>query len=120
MSAKTTCDGKKKMYELLSEIKNVHVMQLPNSQNDEASKELWYKEVLRLKERLERDFGTVITDDDIKAAIKVKNEERRLLKEFYELSKACPPPISGTEQLKVLYGSQFKFDTESKIKNSGI
>jgi len=112
----TTCDGKKKMYELLAEIKNVHVMQLPQSQGDEASKELWYKEVLRLKERVEKDFGVVITDDNIKKAIKIKNEERKLLKEFYELSKACPPPITGAEQLKVLYGAQFKFDYEAKNK----
>jgi len=25
----TTCDGKKKMYELLSELKDIHIMQLP-------------------------------------------------------------------------------------------
>lgn len=110
----TTCDGKKKMYELLSEIKNVHVMQLPQTQNDETARELWYKEVLRLKEKIEQDFGVVISDDDIKKAIKIKNEERRLLKEFYELSRSCPPPITGAEQLKVLYGSQFKFDYEAK------
>jgi benzoyl-CoA reductase/2-hydroxyglutaryl-CoA dehydratase subunit BcrC/BadD/HgdB len=112
----TTCDGKKKMYELLADIKNVHVLQLPQSQNDENSKELWYKEVLLLKERVEKDFGVVITDENIKAAIRIKNEERRLLKEFYELSKSCPPPITGAEQLKVLYGSQFKFDIEAKNK----
>lgn len=110
----TTCDGKKKMYELLSEIKNVHVMQLPQTQNDETAKELWYKEVLFLKEKVEKEFGVVITDEDIKKAIKIKNEERKLLKEFYELSKACPPPVTGSEQLKVLYGSQFKFDYEEK------
>ncbi|HHY25711.1 MAG TPA: 2-hydroxyacyl-CoA dehydratase [Desulfitobacterium dehalogenans] len=114
MIGETTCDGKKKMYELLGEIKNLHVMQLPQTQNDEASKELWYKEVLRLKERIEQDFGVTITDEDIRKAIKIKNEERKLLKEFYELSKACPPPITGAEQLKVLYGSQFKFDPETK------
>jgi benzoyl-CoA reductase/2-hydroxyglutaryl-CoA dehydratase subunit BcrC/BadD/HgdB len=112
----TTCDGKKKMYELLSETKNVHVMQLPQAQADESSRELWYREVLRLKERIEKDFGVTITDGDIKKAIKIKNEERRLLKEFYELSRACPPPITGTEQLKVLYGAQFKFDTDAKNK----
>lgn len=110
----TTCDGKKKMYELLSEIKNTYVMQLPQSQNDEASKDLWYKEVLALKEKLEEEFSVVITESDIKKAIKIKNEERKLLKEFYELSKACPPPVTGREQLKVLYGSQFKFDYEAK------
>ncbi|MGE4272557.1 MAG: double-cubane-cluster-containing anaerobic reductase [Desulfitobacterium sp.] len=117
MIGETTCDGKKKMYELLGEIKNLHVMQLPQSQNDEASKELWYKEVLRLKERIEQDFGVTITDENIKKAIKIKNEERKLLKEFYELSKACPPPITGAEQLKVLYGSQFKFDPETKLRD---
>ncbi|MDD4593384.1 MAG: double-cubane-cluster-containing anaerobic reductase [Parabacteroides sp.] len=112
----TTCDGKKKMYELLSEIKNVHVMQLPQTQNDEVSKELWYKEVLAFKDRIEKDLDVTITDEDIKHAVKLKNEERKLLKEFYELSKSLPPPISGREQLKVLYGSQFKFDIEAKNK----
>ncbi|MDR7870735.1 MAG: double-cubane-cluster-containing anaerobic reductase [Tissierellaceae bacterium] len=110
----TTCDGKKKMYELLGEIKNVHVMQLPQTQKDEVSKDMWYKEVLALKERVEKDFDVTITDEDIKKAIAIKNEERKLLQEFYGLSKSCPPPITGTEQLKVLYGSQFKFDYESK------
>lgn len=110
----TTCDGKKKMYELLSEIKNVHVMQLPQNQVDESSKELWYQEVLRLKEKVEKEFNVIITDEDIKKAIRIKNEERKLLKELYELSKACPPPITGAEQLKILYGSQFKFDIEEK------
>ena len=112
----TTCDAKKKMYELLSEIKNVHIMQLPQTQNDENARELWYKEVLLLKEKVEKEFGVVITNEDIRKAIKIKNEERKLLKEFYELSKSCPPPITGTEQLKVLYGSQFKFDYDIKIK----
>lgn len=112
----TTCDGKKKMYEHLAEIKNVHVMQLPQNQEGETSKEMWYKEVLLLKEKIEKEFDAVISDEDIKKAIKTKNDERRLLKELYELSKACPPPISGTEQLKVLYGSQFKFDYDVKIK----
>lgn len=83
---------------------------------DEASEELWYKEVLRLKDSLEEKFGVVITDEDIKAAIKMKNEERTVLKELYELSKACPPPMSGAEQLKVLYGSQFKFDYDVKLQ----
>ncbi|SHH60115.1 Benzoyl-CoA reductase/2-hydroxyglutaryl-CoA dehydratase subunit, BcrC/BadD/HgdB [Sporobacter termitidis DSM 10068] len=112
----TTCDGKKKMYELLSDFKNVHVMQLPQTQKDEASRALWYSEVLRLKERVEEEFGVTIAEDDIKRAIRLKNEERELLKEFYELSRAVPPPMTGAEQLKVLYGSQFKFDIEEKNK----
>ncbi|MEG2199644.1 MAG: double-cubane-cluster-containing anaerobic reductase [Anaerovorax sp.] len=111
----TTCDGKKKMYELLGEIKNVHVMQLPQRQDDQVSQNMWYQEVLALKERVEKDFNVTITQADIKEAIRKKNVERTLLKEFYELNKACPPPMTGLEQLKFLFGSQFKFDYDEKI-----
>lgn len=111
----TTCDGKKKMYELLGEIKNMHVMKLPNTQLTEDARNSWYKEVLLLKERVEKDFNVTISDEAIKKAIKDKNEERKVIKEFYELSTLCPPPMSGLEQLQVLYGSQFKFDTQTKI-----
>lgn len=111
----TTCDGKKKMYELLGDIKNVHVMQLPNTQLTEEAREMWYQEVLKLKEKVEKDFNVTISDEKIKKAIKDKNEERKVIKEFYELSTLCPPPMTGLEQLNVLYGSQFKFDHETKI-----
>ena len=113
----TTCDGKKKMYELLGDIKNVHVMQLPQNQTEEASKELWHSEVLALKDRIEKDFGVEIKESDLKEAIKLKNEERKALKEFSELSQSVPPPITGVEQLKVLYGAQFKFDQNVKIQD---
>src|SRR5512139_1947938 len=49
--AETTCDGKKKMYELMGELKPIHLMQLPQVQN-EAALGYWLKEMSRLKERL--------------------------------------------------------------------
>jgi len=105
----TTCDGKKKMYEYLSEFKPVHVMELPNSQSEEGLK-LWKKEVIRFKEVLEKQFETTISDEDIKKAIKLKNEERKALKAFYGLGKLDPPAILGQDMFKVLYGTTFKFD----------
>ena len=120
MIGETTCDGKKKMYELLSDIKAVHVMQLPQTQDEDTAKELWLDEVIRLKERIEKDFGVEISDEKIRSAIKIKNEERNLLKELYDLSKSCPPPITGLAQLKVLYGSQYKFDCMEKIRQLRI
>ena len=112
----TTCDGKKKMYELLGEIKNVHVMKLPNSQKDETSREVWYQEVLALKDRIKDDFGLEITTEALKEAIKTKNQERALLLELSNLSTQSPPPIPGLELIKILFGVQFKFDYDQKIK----
>ena len=111
----TTCDGKKKMYEMLGEFKPVYVMELPNSQSPEAL-ELWKKEVIKFKEKLESHFGVTITDEDVRKAIKLKNEERQALKDFYSLMKLNPAPMLGGDMYKVLYGSTFKFDKEALIQ----
>lgn len=113
----TTCDGKKKMYEYLGELKPMHVMQLPNTSIGEDSFHLWMREMYRLKERLEGEFNVKITEEDLKAAIKLRNRERTALREFYELGKLNPPPISGLETLKVLYGASFKMDKEQQIRD---
>ncbi|AOY78074.1 double-cubane-cluster-containing anaerobic reductase [Clostridium formicaceticum] len=110
----TTCDGKKKMYEYLGEIKPMHVMQLPQTNKGEHSFNLWKEEIRVLKDRLEKEFDVEITEEKLKEAIKSKNEERQILKEFYELGKLCPPPITGTEMFQVLYGSGFKLDKEAQ------
>lgn len=113
----TTCDGKKKMYELLGDIKKVHVMQLPQVQDSLASLTMWKSEILRLKETLENEFQVEITEEKLKEAIKLKNEERRLLRSLYELGKLQPPAISGYNMFKILESTQFTFDKEEQNKN---
>ena len=105
----TTCDGKKKMYEYMGNFKNVFIMELPNTQGEEALK-LWKSEIIRFKEYLEKKFDVTITEDDIREAIKVNNAGRRSLKKLYEVMRNDPAPITGQELFKVLYGSTFKFD----------
>lgn len=112
----TTCDGKKKMFEMLGKIKNVHVMQLPQTALSEDSYKLWRNEILRLKSRLEEDFGVQITEERLKDEIKLKNRERKALREFYELGKMTPPPLTGMEILKVLRGAEFTYDKETEIE----
>lgn len=45
----TTCDGKKKMYELLAEFKPVYVIELPNRQSEEGIA-MYRREIIRFKE----------------------------------------------------------------------
>lgn len=106
----TTCDGKKKMYELLGEIKDTHVMQLPQSQDKEHAIKVWKNEVEYFIEVLEKKFNTKITEETLKDAIRLCNEERIILKEFYSLGKLTPPPLSGYEMFQVLNGANFTFD----------
>ena len=105
----TTCDGKKKMYEYLGQFKPVYTMELPNSQSPEGL-ELWTKEIIKLKEKLESHFETTITDEAVREQVKIMNEVRRAMKEFYALTKVEPVPILGQNLFSVLYGSSFRFD----------
>lgn len=113
----TTCDGKKKMYELMNDIKPVHVMQLPQTAETKEAFNLWKSEMYRFKERLEKEFDIEISEKDIRRGIKERNNERKALKSVYELGKLVPPPFTGQDLLGVLYGSTFKF-TSDEIINS--
>ena len=114
----TTCDGKKKMYELLGEIKDTHVMQLPHSRN-EFSIALWQNEIKELIKRLEKKFNVTITEEKLKESIKLCNEERKIIKEFFNLGKLIPSPIKGSDMHEALQASNYKFDRKlymEKIK----
>ena len=53
------------MYELMSEFKPVHVMELPNSQS-ERGLVFWKSEIIRTKEYLEEFFHIVITEEPLR------------------------------------------------------
>ena len=92
----TTCDGKKKMYEYMSEFKDVFLMELPNTQGEQAFK-LWKSEIIRFKGYLEKKFNIEITEDQIREAIRINNEGRRSLRRL--CSRSCmEAPLSLTGQ----------------------
>lgn len=111
----TTCDGKKKMYEMLGEIKDTHIMELPNRQSPMGRK-LWREEVVALKNKLEEKFGVTITEENLREQVKLSNQNRLALRRFYELMKLDPPPMAGLNLYSVLYGSSFKFDRRKAIE----
>ena len=116
----TTCDGKKKMFEYLGNITPVHVMRLPDSNTREEDFASWKQEIRYLKERIEKDLGLEITEENLQHAINEKNEERRVFREFYELSKLDPPPLSGLEVFRVLFSSGYAFDKKNSLGLSAI
>ena len=105
----TTCDGKKKMYELMSEFKPVHVMELPNSQS-ERGLAFWKSEIIRTKEYFEEFFHVVITDQMIRDAVHLNNRIRMSLKSLCELMKLDPAPVLGEDIQKMVQGSKYRFD----------
>lgn len=110
----TTCDGKKKMYELLGEYKPVHVMNLPQSQKGQHNYDYWKEEMYLLKDALEDQFGVEITREKLLESIRTRNEERKILLDFYELGKLNPSPIRGYEINEVMESIGFQFDKEKQ------
>lgn len=105
----TTCDGKKKMYELMAEFKPIFVMELPNSQS-EVSLKFWESEIVRTKEYFEDFFGAVITDESLREAVELGNQIRLSLKKLCEVMKLDPAPVFGTDIQKMITGSKYRFD----------
>ena len=96
----TTCDGKKKAWEVLADYAPMHVMELPQRKGDK-DKELWASELVDFKGKLEELTGNRITEESLGAAIKLVDTKRAALQRLYELRKASPPPISGLDSLLI-------------------
>jgi benzoyl-CoA reductase/2-hydroxyglutaryl-CoA dehydratase subunit BcrC/BadD/HgdB len=94
----TTCDGKKKGYELLGELHNVYVMELPQQKRDKDLA-FWRSEVVELMNKVEELTGTKVTAEALKASIKEVNNKRRALQRIAATFSADPVPMSGKDRL---------------------
>ena len=111
----TTCDGKKKMYELLGEIKDVHILHLPQGKDVPYAKKMWYEECVRLKEALEEKFGITITDEALRNAVKKRNYARKLMCELYAMQKAEPPMMKGIDMMLSIQKETFAMSVDDYI-----
>ena len=94
----TTCDGKKKAYELLGELAPVYVMELPQMKRP-ADRELWRGELNRFVVKLEEVTGRKLTFEALQQATKEVNDKRRALQRLNAARAASPAPISGKDAL---------------------
>lgn len=99
--AETTCDGKKKMYELLGAKHPMHVLELTQKPKDTDAFEHWKAELRKLRTALEERFAVEITDSKLHAAITAMNRERDLRLKLAGLMKDDNPPITGIELLSM-------------------
>jgi benzoyl-CoA reductase/2-hydroxyglutaryl-CoA dehydratase subunit BcrC/BadD/HgdB len=98
--AETTCDGKKKMFELMAESRPVYLMELTQKQDDTEAFEHWLQELHKLKAELEARFKIEITPEKLREAINVMNRERVLRRKLAQMMKSDNPPITGLELLQ--------------------
>lgn len=111
----TTCDGRKKMYELLARQKPMHVMDLPQKPENPTALRYWIDEVRKLKSFLEVQLNTQITDDALADAIEQGNKERALLKEIHQCRKTNPVPIMGLDLVGLSTSMSYTIDRKEYL-----
>jgi benzoyl-CoA reductase/2-hydroxyglutaryl-CoA dehydratase subunit BcrC/BadD/HgdB len=98
--AETTCDGKKKMFELMSATRPMYVLELPNKAGNPDAFEHWVKEIRKFKAYLEQRFEIEITDAQLRDACRLMNRERGLRRQLSDLMTRNPPPLTGRQLLE--------------------
>ena len=110
----TTCDGKKKMYELLNRIKPTYILHLPQG-HDSDPVTVWTAELRRFIKYLEDHFDVTITDELLREAARKRNLERQTNLKLMAMQRQDPPPMSGLQMYQTLEGAGFTFSHEERI-----
>ena len=93
--AETTCDGKKKMFDMLENVKPTYILQLPQGTDLSYAKKLWVSEIRRFVDFISSKYNVNITTDMLVDAARKRNGLRLAQIELMELLKQPAPINSG-------------------------
>jgi len=97
----TTCDGKKKAYEIFKGLQpNLYILEVPQMKNSQ-DRALLKSEYTRFKAELEKLTGITIDAVRLKKGIAIVNNRRKALLRLAALRAADPAPISGLDALLI-------------------
>lgn len=99
--AETTCDGKKKMFELAAEVKPMHVMDLPQLPDATEALENWTVMIRKLQRFLEDTFQRKVTDRDIETSIQKTNQKNRMVRKLFDFAAMHPPLLNWKEMYDI-------------------
>jgi len=98
----TTCDGKKKMYEILATDVPMHIMELPQMKRPKDI-DAFADEIALFGKNVEEVTGKQLAVENLADAIRIINNRRRALQRVYETRKNPDIiPISGTDALLMM------------------
>ncbi len=113
--AETTCDGKKKMYELMGKLKPLHLMHLPHTQSGTAPLKYWMDGLLELEKFLFECSGIKVTEEELHNQIVIQNKIRQELYDLAVLAADERSPLNANEMLAVQESKSFVVDPEKYL-----
>ena len=114
--ADATCDGKKKMFELMKSLRPITVLQLPQTSATEQSLDLWYGELIRLRGYLEAVVKNPVTDENLHEQICLYNRYRETVTNIYKMNTGEIPAFTGLELVRVTDPGGFECNLSVRIR----
>ena len=96
----TTCDGKKKMFEILGTMQPTYTIVLPPAK-DRASREFFVQKLKEYKDKLESLTGKKVTVEILTEKSRILEEKKKAMRRIENARKKDPAPISGLDALLV-------------------
>ena len=116
----TTCDGKKKMFELISANRPLFMMDLPQLPDEEEAVGTWAVMLRKFAAFLEKTFDVRIEEDAIEDEIRDTNRKNRLMETIFSYAEHHPPLISWQEQYDLIMLAQLAKASELEGLLTGV
>ena len=114
--AETSCDGKKKMYELLTRQEQLYYYQVPQGEDRSYVNPLIRSECSWLIRMLQQRFGAEVTTEKLRTASEAINRERQSVMDLMAVQQKIPPAAWGSEILEALEESRHNLDPMDRAK----
>lgn len=114
--AESSCDGKKKMYELLTRQDQLYYYQVPQGEDRTYVNPLIRSECRWLIKMLRQRFGAEVTEETLRAACEAWNAERQSVMDLMALQQQNPPAAWGCEILEALEKNRTFADPGARAK----
>lgn len=112
----TSCDGKKKLGEMIAPHKQVWVLEVPHCTNTTQGRDMWLAEIKLLAKKLTKLTGKRMTRTRLSKSITLVNRKRAMVHRLYE-ARIRDPSIWGRDSLLVTSLSYFD-DTQRWIEKT--
>ncbi len=105
----TTCDGKRKLGEVLSDFTEVWMLEVPHIKETERSRMEWLEQIYALKKGIEKLTHKKIKRKALRDSIQKIAQAQYQARKLYEIKRLSPPVIGGRHAM--LATNAYAYDT---------
>lgn len=105
----TTCDGKKKMFELMAHLKPMFVMDLLQLPDEPEAAAEWALMITKVKAFLEKTFDRTVAPECIEMEVKATNRKNQQMRRIFDYAAKKPAPLKWSEVYELGFLAQVAY-----------